>query len=365
MHEALPKVYAKASTGKIKEWSIKVVKNSDTSYGTEITYGYIDGDKTTTFRKVTQKNVGKSNETSLEEQAYLEANSKLREKIEKEGYVHNIEELNNTREVLRPMLAQKYNDYKHYIKFPCYIQPKLNGVRCTYQNNKFYSRNNKEYTTLNHLIEPLKQLGLPNPDGEIYTHGMNFQEIVRLVKKDRGNENKELQYWIYDQVLPDVNFETRNLNIQNAFVKISKLLNCKLVYVETKQVTSEAQINFFHNEYVLNGFEGIMIRNSDGKYLADHRSKDLQKYKEFIDTEFEIVGFNQGEGTEEGCILFICKTENETLFTVRPRGTREMRQNMFIHGNEYIGKYLTVRYQNLSEDKIPIFPVGIIVRDFE
>ena len=35
------------------------------------------------------------------------------------------------------------------------------------------------------------------------------------------------------------------------------------------------------------------------------------------------------------------------------------------HGAEYVGKKLTVRYQELTDDGIPRFPVGIAIRDYE
>jgi hypothetical protein len=33
--------------------------------------------------------------------------------------------------------------------------------------------------------------------------------------------------------------------------------------------------------------------------------------------------------------------------------------------NQYIGQLLTVRYQEKSEDGVPIFPVGTGIRDYE
>ena len=38
------------------------------------------------------------------------------------------------------------------------------------------------------------------------------------------------------------------------------------------------------------GFEGAIIRNMDGLYTFIHRVDDLQKYKEFFDAEFKIIG---------------------------------------------------------------------------
>ena len=107
-----------------------------------------------------------------------------------------------------------------------------------------------------------------------------------------------------------------------------------------------------------------MLRASKGLY-KNVRSVDLLKYKEFFDDEYEVVGFKEGEGGEKGCVLWTCKTEKGTTFHCRPRGTREDRTELFQKGASYIGKKLTVRFQELTDDGIPRFPVGIAFRDYE
>jgi DNA ligase-1 len=63
--------------------------------------------------------------------------------------------------------------------------------------------------------------------------------------------------------------------------------------------------------------------------------------------------------------VFEVKNKKGQIFSVRPKGTREMRTEWFKDIKKLTGEKLTVRYQNLSEDGIPIFPVGICVRDYE
>ena len=36
---------------------------------------------------------------------------------------------------------------------------------------------------------------------------------------------------------------------------------------------------------------------------------------------------------------------------------------MFANGDAYIGKMLTVKFQELSNDKVPRFPVGLHIRE--
>lgn len=55
----------------------------------------------------------------------------------------------------------------------------------------------------------------------------------------------------------------------------------------------------------------------------------------------------------------------EYVETGRPRGMWEQRKEWFDNGEAYVGKPLTVRYQELTQDGIPRFPVGIAVRDYE
>jgi DNA ligase-1 len=119
-----------------------------------------------------------------------------------------------------------------------------------------------------------------------------------------------------------------------------------------------------HARYVAEGYEGIMLRNATGVYRGV-RSKELQKYKEFQDDEYEVVDFRQGEGQEEGCVLWVCRTPSGIPFSVRPRGTREDRAVLYQKGADYVGQMLTVRFQELTDDGVPRFPVGIAFRDYE
>ena len=135
-----------------------------------------------------------------------------------------------------------------------------------------------------------------------------------------------------------------------------------LVLVQTEECDKEETMMKKHAEYVAQGYEGIMLRNKDGLYKGT-RTNDLQKYKQFMDDEYKVVGFEEGSGLEKGAVIWVCVTPNKTEFRVRPRGTRESRQELFANGADYIGKMLTVRFQELTDDGIPRFPVGIAFRE--
>jgi ATP-dependent DNA ligase len=124
-------------------------------------------------------------------------------------------------------------------------------------------------------------------------------------------------------------------------------------------------IKRLHAEYVADGYEGLILRNKAGLYKVGHRSADLQKYKEFMDDEYKIVGFKEGDGVEKGCVIWVCETKKGQTFSVRPRGTHEERIEAFKKASSQVGKKLTVRFQELTDDGLPRFPVGLAIRDYE
>lgn len=136
-----------------------------------------------------------------------------------------------------------------------------------------------------------------------------------------------------------------------------------VVLVRTEKIAVLSEFRRLFAEFVESGYEGIMLRNAAGVYRANYRSNDLQKYKEFMEDEYRIIGFTQGEGRDAGAVIWLCETADGKDFTVRPRGTMEQRRIWFSNGESYIGKNLTVIYQELTEEGKPRFPVGKAVRD--
>ena len=133
--------------------------------------------------------------------------------------------------------------------------------------------------------------------------------------------------------------------------------------VETQHIDSHESFRSFFSTYIESGFEGIMLRTLGGVYRTGYRSKDLQKYKEFLEEEFTIIGYDQGSGRDEGTVIWVCETEQGKPFSVRPRGTMEQRSEWFKQGSRYVGKKLTVIFQERSEHGVPRFPVGKAIRD--
>jgi DNA ligase-1 len=342
----------------------------------ETVHGYKDGKLQTGRRTITEgKNRGKKNETTPYQQAQLEAQSAWQKKCE-EGYrvattvtvpapVSTTNKKPVNQDVPSPMLAHDYTKRGSSIQFPCYVQPKLDGVRCIASNRGLFSRNRKPFPHCEHIQQEIISLWGDDIlwlDGELYSETLGFQEIVGLVKKETLTANDQekihhIHYYIYDVILKSAeSFEHRLAVLRD------RVMGTYLHIVSTELCEGANQIKEKHDIYVSQGYEGLMLRNRHSPYQYN-RSVHLQKYKEFQEEEYEIVGFTSGQGLEEGCILWICQTTDKKTFQCRPRGTREDRQEWMTRGTSFVGKKLTVRFQELTEDGLPRFPVGISIRE--
>lgn len=387
-------LYGESSHGKRKMWSVAVEARGPTGV-IIVSHGYEGGKMVVNERVVdTGKNIGKKNETSPLQQAISEASSLWKKKqdaaYKPDGVVaaaaaagagkaaESDEDTAVAADVPLPMLAKDYNKDGKHIKFPCFAQRKLDGVRCVaIPGRGLFSRNGKAFPHMEHVraeVDKMNTSGLVAPgtfifDGELYSDVLTFQEIVGLVKKETlkpadVEKMKNIHLCVYDCIITNNagGYAAREAILRDIF---SKMAFTTLRLLPSAVCASVEDVKKLHAEYVAEGYEGLILRNTTGAYKTKHRCNDLQKYKEFEDAEYTVVGFKEGDGVEKGCVIWVCKTAAGQEFSVRPRGTHEDRAAAFLTGASKIGKPLTVRYQELTTDGIPRFPVGISFRDYE
>jgi len=382
---AMPTLYTIDSKGKAREWTIRALKFPEHAILRK-EHGMVGGKIVTSDKKTKTVNAGKSNERKPYEQACFMAKSEWQKKYDL-GARESVEEARDV-EILLPMKAQEVEwldsetkeimDRWETVTYPCYVQPKFNGVRCLTEIEvpkvDFISRGGKSYNgALGHLVNPLLEIMKARklerwiPDAEAYKHGWSLQKISGYVRGYTEGMSEQIQLWIYDEVAEAKDFEERwnYINFMLADVDASGMI----IKVPTIKVFSKEQIIQLHDEWTALGFEGLMIRLADSLYEIDRRSYNLLKYKKFLDEEFEIIGYRAAEGTHEGCVIWKCKREFDgkvVEFDVVPTGTLERRRELFKKADEYIGKPLTVKFQEYSDDGVPQGnPVGVAIRDYE
>ncbi len=280
-----PKLYSLDSEKKLREWQMKgrlIKTNFQAAYGQNwdlfkdshlpmryeyldgvdelpasdfqywIESGYVDGKNSRYAPSYTEeKNVGKDgkrkkNYRNIVQQGCIAMQSKYLKRLEEGAKLSaselnvNPNDLNDSNTMYWAMLATKYKEDYSSMKFPCYAQIKLNGVRMlSYITNKeskeptviTYSRDLKEIpgvpTIKQSLLLPLTELYNEDAnksiriDGEIFGFDIPLNEISGWARNTAinndvtigKNENaKKIGYFIFDLFDPanlDTPFDER------------------------------------------------------------------------------------------------------------------------------------------------------------
>ena len=393
MNNQLETLYSIDIRDKVRHWSIFV--NGD-SYHTES--GLVGSEYKVTKtkpKKIKEKNVGKVNYTTAEEQAVIEARRVWETRFER-GDRPSIEAarkyVGEPKVFFQPMLAEKYSEKAVEGLFPLMVQPKLDGIRCVIRRESSRivarSRNGKEFDTLVYMLNDLEPLFKKYPelilDGELYNHELkeDFNKIISLVRKkqptsvdsewlDVLDEARDtLQYHIYD--IPQVNgpedmdgeYWTRTVEFVQE-LKATDLWPDNLRLVQTWWCHDLERVSQVYNNHVTKGYEGSMVRLNKGYETS--RSKSLLKYKEFKDAEFLVIGIDEGEGNRTGTAKhLVCKdVDTGKVFNSNIKGTFEWYTELLENKDDYIGKMVTIQFANLTPDGIPRFPFALAFRDYE
>jgi predicted peroxiredoxin len=452
-----PYLAKKDSKGKIRVWRAKIVSSYGDFTVFRKESGLFSGKKVTKDTTVFGKNKGRSNETTSTAQAIKEINS-LYSKQLKKGYqpIHKLVKpayrdqyttlqviLNIIRAIegadtdfnwmgkgedaklgvyvnlegllsdtlssdlkdadgnFKPMLAKKFykktkNGLVPSLKFPCLVQPKINGVRCMakitldfsstdkFIDIKLLSKNGLEYN-IPHIKEDLKSLlkkyldcnksdlvlSLSHScdkdfkytlylDGEIYIHGEILSEIASLVKKQQLLSTT-LTYQVFDVGVK------KSQIVRLDF--LDKLLPTGFYYsihkVATRIAKSAAIVSYMADVFIDQGYEGAICRTMDNIYQFGKRVSTMVKVKKTEDKEFKIVDVIDSRDNP-GVGIFVCQNDltNDT-FKVNPEATVEQKREYFKNSDKYIGKLLTVRFFERTVNKKPFHAKGIAVRDYE
>jgi DNA ligase-1 len=348
----LPKLFKYTQKGQVQTWQI--MTEQDRFWTVEgIEGGTLSTSKPTICKA---KNVGRSNETTPEQQALSEAQAKWQKKIDG-GYN---EKLTKDKKFREPMLAHDLAKYEKLLfTVPTFIQPKLDGLRAISEDNSLNSRNGKPYLACPHLYQDEYVL-----DGELYNHEYHddFNKIVSLCKKQKPEpeeleEAKEkVQFWAYDLPEAEGPFSERYGRLQSV---VDSLKDKGYRLVPTYEVKNQADIDKYHDEFLELGYEGSILRLDLGDYEGK-RSKQLLKKKDFIDEEFTILAAEEGTGGRVGTIGFfvIDLGEGKTCKT-NVKGPHEYLAEVWKDRKKYIGTEATVKYFNRTPDGALRFPYVI------
>jgi hypothetical protein len=270
-----------------------------------------------------------------------------------------------------------------------YIQWKLDGFRCvarTQTHNDetvtvLTSNSGHEFPWLSHIREEVlkfvkgkEKLILDGLDCELYAHKLynedeecmddeaRFSTISSICSSRRSQPHpleSQICLYIFDLVDKSGEYDQddRFSFLKSLFRKKPK--GCDhIVLVNTKVIYDPKDVITAQEEFIEQGYEGVILRDRSLKYTPAKRALAMRKYKKFDDAEFTIIDTHRDKGVDESYFVWVCEDDEGRRFKAKPTGADEVRRKMYSKRRKYMGKKITVKYQGLSEDSIPRFPIA-------
>lgn len=321
------------------------------------------------------KNVGRSNETTPEQQAIIELQAKYVAQRDNKHYRYSIEAAQELYDDCKvPMKLENYKDHASKMVYPFYYQAKFNGSRLTYIDGDYISKRGLvEDFKVVHIMNDLARLNeamvnngmCGSVDGEIYCHGMSLQRI-QAARKKPNEETPNLKYVIFDVPVRDVPFHKRLQMLGDIEVIITKMKLTSLQVELPELVKDSDELNAFHEQDLFYGYEGSVLRNEDSLYEFGVRSYGTQKWKPRYDAEAKVVAVT-ADKNGNGLLHLVA---SDILGNVKFKCMMKVKRR---DGKEYprdiesmvplIGQWITFSYEELSDKGVPTKPVGEMVRD--
>ena len=354
--------------------------------------GQLGGKRTSQPDKTVERGKATRN---LWEQVMLEAKHLVKEKLDK-GYreieqdpdeykTSELEEIlggivTGQNGVPKPMLAKqadKVTNPKIYDKI-WLASRKIDGLRALIYmgddgNLHTASRGAMNYdAAMSDILEhpSLIQLFKENPglimDGECYHHGYTLQQLNSIARTQKTAVDYDvLQFYWYDIVDVNSTFDERwaymqdikdQLNFEFDPEKEFKKEELRIQFVPQIEVVGWDNMMKLHNQYVSEGWEGLVIRDPDKLYRPNGRTNDMIKIKCYKSDEFLITGYELGlRGNED--MVFTLVTKESKPFKAKPHGDRAQK-DWYVNNfdSECLNHYATVKYFYMSDDNVPLQP---------
>ena len=252
-----------------------------------------------------------------------------------------------------------------------FVSRKLDGVRCLTvidENGepKFFSRQGKEFLTLDNLKTDIKALGLKNMvlDGEVCIVDENgnedFAGIIKEIKR-KDHTIVKPYYWMFDMLsMEDFNSKTSETTFGQRITDLLDLSLGKgltLIGVLQQQIGNDQIFSEMMAESKANGWEGLMLRK-DAAYKGK-RSDEILKVKQMFDDEYVVVDLENdihrvivdGAEVEELMLKNVIIEHKGNQVRVGSGFSHEQRRHYFENPNEILGKQITVQYFEESQSK--------------
>lgn len=270
----------------------------------------------------------------------------------------------------QPQLANKYNTTKNYGVSHWYASPKLDGIRCVYRNGNLETRNGKAIVGFDDIVKVCDKIAkmykIDIIDGELYSHELGFQEIQGYVVRNKNvnpKDKEKIFFNVFAVISHEEEFNTEEmvnaLSVINKTDPVAKANGCVRIVPYIKVNNNWADIEKATIAFVEQGYEGMMLRHPEVSYMYK-RSNDLLKVKFFEEDDFIVTGFTPGTGKNKGTLgaISVKSKDGSIVSNVGTGLSDEMRDYIWNHQDEYLGKLAEIKYQGITDDGSSLrFPV--------
>ena len=275
--------------------------------------------------------------------------------------------------MIKPMLAYKVDQKPVDWTTKVYLQPKLDGVRCIFTKDGAYSRAGNEFKNVAHIKYDLTDFFRKHPnavlDGELYNHALkdDFEKIISLVRKQKPTDQDArdaeslVQYHVYDTIAEGPDYGDR-FNWLIRYLPIA----ATMTLIKNTVVESQDEAKMLHSVHLAQGYEGSMLRLN--MPYEQKRSYNLQKFKDFSDTEATIMGYEAGKGKFEGMIgkFFMQDDEGNEFGCPIGKGYNFADRKIILDNiHDYIGQRATFTYFQRTKAGSYRHPLFKTLRNYE
>lgn len=216
------------------------------------------------------------------------------------------------------------------------------------------------------LIKLFKEVPGLILDGEAYHHGYTLQQLNSIARTQKTvKDYGVLQFYWYDIVDPNSTFDERFALMKDIRDEMNLIFEpernfkdgeLRIQFVPQEEVIGWDNMMKLHNQYVSEGWEGLVVRDPDALYRPNGRTNDMVKIKCYKSEEFLITGYELGlRGNED--MVFLLITKEGKPFKAKPHGDKDQKDWYVKNFNEEcLNHYATVKYFYMSDDNIPLQP---------
>jgi DNA ligase-1 len=196
--------------------------------------------------------------------------------------------------IIKPLLAVPL-DWSR-LKYPVFVSPKLDGIRCLAQDGRPWSRTHKVLPN-RHLQQQFQDLSvlLEGLDGEIIVGSSHVPNVYNVTTSAVMSENgiPNFEYWVFDDITePNLPYEERLDKLRGRAQSLPKWAH---VLPQFECATRES-VESVEQEAIKLGYEGVIVRSLSGPYKQGRSTVNqgyLLKLKRFEDAEARVVGYEE------------------------------------------------------------------------